>query len=149
MTLKKFRTPLIVAALGVAAFLALTGFRHARGGPEAWMTARLDRIMTAIDATPEQRSRIEAIRDELMANRPARGGEKAELLALWNQENPDAAAVHAKIAQAFDERRAFADRMADALIQVHGILTPDQRAKVSKLIAEKSAKRRGAGKSQK
>ncbi|HEY0838758.1 MAG TPA: Spy/CpxP family protein refolding chaperone [Vulgatibacter sp.] len=149
MTPKKFRTPLAIAALGAAAFLALTGFRHAKGGPEEWMNARLDRLMTAIDATPDQRSRIEAIRDELMASRPARGGEKAELLAIFSQEEPDAAAVHARIGKAFDERRAFADRVADALIEVHGILTPEQREKVSKLIAEKSQRghRRGAAKS--
>ena len=119
--MKKLRTTLIVAAVGAAAFLALTGFRHARGGPEAWMTAKLDRVLSAIDATLEQRSQIEAIRDE-----------------LWSQDQVDAAAVHARIALSFDARRAFAYDVADALIRVHGILTPEQRAKVGKMIAERS-----------
>lgn len=144
--MKKFRTTLFVAAVGAAAFLALTGFRHARGGPDAWMTKKLDRVLTAIEATPEQRSQIEAIRDELVASRPERGGERAAFAQLWLQDQPDAAAVHARIAETFEARRAFADRVADALIRVHGILTPEQRAKVAKLIAEKPHGRKGGGK---
>jgi len=136
--MKKLRTTLIVAAVGAAAFLALTGFRHARGGPEAWMTKKLDRVLSAIDATPEQRSQIEAIRDELMAKRPQHEGDRAAFMQLWTQDQVDAAAVHARIAQSFDARRAYADDVADALIRVHGILTPEQRAKVGKMIAERS-----------
>lgn len=143
--MKKFRTTLFVVAVGAAAFLALTGFRHARGGPDAWMTKKLDRVLTAIDATPEQRSQIEAIRDELVASRPERGGERAAFAQLWLQEQPDAAAIHARIAETFEARRAFADRVADALIRVHGILTPEQRAKAAKLIAERPHGRKGAG----
>ncbi len=145
----KRKMGLVIVGLGVASFLALTGFRNHEGGPEGFMGKRLEKMLTKIEATPEQRARIEAIRDRLVAERPKRGGDRGELLELWKQESPDAAAIHAKLDQKFEEQRAFAGKVADALIEVHGVLTPEQRVKVAAMM-EKGAhegrgKRKGPG----
>ncbi len=56
------------------------------------------------------------------------------MLAQWQAEQPDASQVHAIVDGRADAMRKFADEVADAVLQVHGILTPDQRAIVTKKI---------------
>ncbi|WP_050726674.1 Spy/CpxP family protein refolding chaperone [Vulgatibacter incomptus] len=137
------RKSLIAAGLGLAAFLALSGFKAAHHGPmdpekaHAKIFARLDKILTKVEATPEQRSRINGIAERLWSERPERDGGPRELLSVWSEESPDAAAIHAKIDQKAEARRVFANRMADAMIEVHGILTPAQRAQVGQLLEER------------
>lgn len=130
---------LLIASLGLVSILGLGAFRPAGGSADARqerIVKRVDRILEQIDATPEQASQIRAIRDKLLADRPKPEPRKDEMLEFWNEANPDAKEIHARIDRRFDERRAFAHEMADAMIQVHGILTPEQRAKVADLLSK-------------
>lgn len=141
---------LVLVGLAVASFVMLTGFRHAggpgpHGGPGGFLMGRgLEHMLDEIDATDAQRAQIEAIKERLVAAQQARADERQEgpraLVEFWKQENPDAAQVHAKIDEKFEAHRAAAYQMADAMIEVHHILTPEQRAEVAQLVEKRMAR---------
>src|SRR5262249_20591566 len=101
--------------------------------------SHLDDALDDIDATDEQRVRIQAIGskvvDEALVLYSDHDRVKTELKAEWDSKNPDSAKVHTII----DERLAafgrVVHRVADAAIEIHGILTPEQRAEVSGRVA--------------
>ena len=134
-----------VAAIAVG-YLTLTGFRG-HGGPgcggrgdparmERMIASHLDDVLDDLDATAEQRTRIVAVKDRLFAEgkalRQGKEGLHQDLLAQWESTNPDVARVHSVIDQKGDAMKGFAHKVADGLAEVHGILTPEQRAKLAK-----------------
>jgi periplasmic protein CpxP/Spy len=129
---------LVVLGLATAA-LGLTAFRHGGHGDPARMQQfidnRLSSMLDEIKATDAQRQQITAIKDKLVADhkalRASHAGVKQELLAQWQADKADAAKVHAIVDDRANGMKSFADEVADALIQVHDILTPDQRAQVA------------------
>ncbi len=133
--MKKLASVLALAALGLGA-LTLTAFRHHRDPAqmEQMFTKRVDKMLDEVKATPAQRQQILAIKDKLVADGKALHASHADtrqkLLALWNADQPDAAQVHALVDGRADAMKGFADEVADAMLQVHGILTPAQRAQV-------------------
>ncbi len=56
---------------------------------------------------------------------------RATLVGEWDKATPDRAAVHALVDQRLDAFRAFAHKVADAVLEVHATLTPEQRKQVS------------------
>ncbi|MFL5263584.1 MAG: Spy/CpxP family protein refolding chaperone [Anaeromyxobacteraceae bacterium] len=128
---------LAVLALATAA-LGLTAFRHGHGDParmQQFIDNRLSSMLDEIKATDAQRQQITAIKDKLVADhkalRASHADVKKELLAQWQADKADAAKVHAIVDDRANGMKSFADEVADALIQVHDILTPDQRAQVA------------------
>ncbi len=134
---------ILLTLAGVAGVIALAGF--GRCGPPrphnpaemaAFVTDRVDDALDDLDATPAQRTQIHAIKDRLLAKAAAmhqgREADGAELLAEWQSQSPDRAKLHALVDQRIDELRALAHEAVDDGIEVHGILTPEQRAKVTK-----------------
>jgi Spy/CpxP family protein refolding chaperone len=138
----------VAAVLLVAVGLvALTGFRggcgahrHGRDPAEvaAFVTDRVDDALDDVDATPEQRTRIHAVKDRLLAAaQGARAGHREAheaLLAEWKSASPDAARLHALVDARIDELRALAHQGVDAGVEVHGVLTPEQREKVTRKV---------------
>jgi Spy/CpxP family protein refolding chaperone len=121
--------------LGLVTIGTLGAFRH--GGHGGFMSgARLDKMLDEVNATADQRAKIHAIHDQLVTKRKAlqatRKDDLKALLAQWDAATPDSAAIHAKIDQRAQAMQSFAHDVADALVQVHGVLTPDQRATLSK-----------------
>ena len=129
---------------GAAGFALLTGFagggcghHHPRDPAEvaAAVTARVDDALDDLDATAAQRQQINAVKDRMLAKglelRKAAQPMHEELLAQWNSPNPDRARLHAMVDQQADAMRAFAHEAVDAGVDVHDILTPEQRAKVT------------------
>lgn len=139
------KNKLLVTLAGVAAVIALAGFGRC-GGPNsrdpaqtaAFVTDRVDDVLDDLDATDAQRQQIHAIKDRLLAKglelhqqgEPLHG----EVLAQWESASPDRARLHALVDQRFEAMRAFAHDAVDAGIEVHDILTPEQRAKVEKKV---------------
>ena len=126
-----------------AAFVVLTGFaacgHHRSHDPAdlaAHVTARLDGALDDLDATPAQRQQIQAIKDRVLADaqklHATRQADHALALAEWDAASPDRAKLHALIDQRGDALRALAHQAVDAIADAHDVLTPDQRAKVSK-----------------
>jgi Spy/CpxP family protein refolding chaperone len=147
--MKKIVAAVAGAALVGLGFVALTGFgggcgahRHGPGRDPAelaaFVTDRVDGVLDDVDATPEQRTRIHAVKDRLLAaGQKARGGHQEvheALRAEWSAATPDAARLHALVDARAQELKAFAHEAVDAGVEVHGILTPEQREKVAKKI---------------
>jgi Spy/CpxP family protein refolding chaperone len=141
----------IAAAAGAALLLAvgfvtLTGFHGGCGhrGPRdpaevaAFVTDRVDDALDDLDATPDQRTRVHAVKDRMLAAaQQLRAGHREAhdaLLGEWKSATPDAAKLHALVDARAEEMRKLAHEAVDAGIEVHGILTPEQREKVTKKI---------------
>jgi Spy/CpxP family protein refolding chaperone len=136
------KTPLAAIALSLAAVVTLAGFRCGRPDHHdptqvaSFVTERLGDLLDDLDATAVQRTQIMAIKDRLLASaqtvRSQREADRALLLAEWKSEKPDRAKIQALVDQRAVQLTALAHEGADALIEVHGVLTPEQRAKLTK-----------------
>jgi Spy/CpxP family protein refolding chaperone len=138
------KTVPVLAGLA-AVFLVATGFRGGCGGHrhdpasiDRMVTSHLEDALDDLDATEAQTAQVMVLKDKLLqqggALRQGSQEAKKELLAQWDSATPDRAAVHALIDARIDAMRAFAHQAADAGVDLHGILTPEQRAKISKKI---------------
>lgn len=137
-------------SLGILAVVGLAGWRGADHGfchrgmnPEQLeqMSNRfLDHALDDIKATPDQRKKLQGMKDELfkegMSLRDERKDSMEEALKVWDSANPNPQAVHAMVDARIDRMRAFAHEAADKVIEAHGVLTPEQRAQVSARIRE-------------
>jgi Spy/CpxP family protein refolding chaperone len=142
---KTLATGLAVAVVATG-FVLLTGFRGGCGGHgghdparmAAFVTDHVDDALDDIDATPEQRAKIHAVKDRLLARgqalREGRAQTHAEVLAQWKSETPDAAKLHAMVDERFEAMRALAHEAVDSGVEVHGTLTPEQRAELTEKI---------------
>lgn len=138
------KKPLTLGALALVAVVALTGFRGGCGRPDhrdpaqvaAFVTARLDDALDDVDATPAQRAQLQAIKDRVLARAQALRGDREAtrqaLLAEWSAASVDRAKVHALIDARAAEMQALAHEVADAVIEAHDVLTPEQRAKLAR-----------------
>jgi hypothetical protein len=133
----------IVGVLAVGSFVLLSGFGSCHGGHGFKDPARVARIVNEhvddvlddLDAKDDQRTKVHLIANRLVKE----GGDlfatheqaKAQLLSEWNAANPDAARVHAVIDERADGFRAFLHHVADGAIELHAILSPEQRNKLS------------------
>lgn len=127
---------LFVGAVTVIA-VAATGCHGARHGwvtPERvqkMVTWHVNDLLDDLDADDAQRKQVHAIKDRLVAkglafHTDARGTHQA-LVQAWAQEKPDAKALHALVDQRMDALRAVAHDAVDASIELHAVLTPEQR----------------------
>ncbi len=145
---------LVLGGVAATAFLLLTGFRGGScGGGSAdaetmskrayqFITWRTDDALDRLDATDEQRKQVNALKDRLfgegkevfIADRDSR----KTLLSEWEAKQPDAARVHRVVDERFDAMRGFAHKIADAALELHRVLTPEQRAEVTTHIKERT-----------
>jgi Spy/CpxP family protein refolding chaperone len=117
------------AAAAVAFGGGAGGFRH--GMMKRMVTAAIDEALDEAQVTPEQRARIHAVRDRVFAavetQRASRHAHLEEALRLFESDRPDPAALEALHRTAEAERAQVREAVHDALLEVHGILTPTQR----------------------
>jgi periplasmic protein CpxP/Spy len=140
--MKKILVSALVLVGLAAGTLGLTAFRghgHGHGDPahmEKFIDNRLADVLDDLHATDAQRQQITAIKDKLVADhkalRASHADTKQALLAQWQADKPDAAKVHAIVSEKATGMSGFANEVADAVLQVHDILTPDQRAQLTK-----------------
>ena len=132
-----------VGLIGLVGIALLGACRHGGwggGGDPALLqrriTSHVEEVLEDIEATPEQKAKILAIKDRLLEKAKALHAGRADrmkaLLAQWESPDVDTAKLHSMIDARAQEMQAFAHEAADALVEVHGILTPDQRAKIAK-----------------
>src|ERR1043165_3815695 len=161
-TMKK---KLMALAAGVAAFVMLTGFGPGAGcGRSAdpqerfarvqeKVTSKLNSELDTLKATPDQRAKILAIKDRLMQRAAAQVEQKARngqaerqwVIDQLTSDAPDKAALHAKVDTKADEFKGIAHEGVDALVEVNGILNPEQRAQLKTRIQEMQARGGGWG----
>ena len=147
--MNKYVAVAVAVPLLIVGFVALTGFGFGGGGfchrhghgrnpaeVAAFVTDRVDDALDDLDATPEQRTRIHAVKDRLVdaakGLHEGRGGTHDAFVAEWKAEKPDAAKLHALVDARAEEMKALAHQAVDAGVEVHGILTPEQREKVTR-----------------
>ncbi len=138
------KNALPAALVAAAALLAIpTGCGRHPGHADAarvdrFVTAHLDDALDDLDATAPQRARVHELKDKLLKDGAAlhqgQRDARRQLVAQWDSAAPDAARVHALVDARIDALRAFAHQAADAGLELHHLLTPEQRAKVSKRI---------------
>jgi Spy/CpxP family protein refolding chaperone len=141
MNRRKWFSRIGVGILGLTGVLALAAFKggggHGHGfGHEGFFGARIDDMLEEVDATPQQREQVRAIADRLREKGRALRAERdqsehAALVAQWEQGNLDRARLLAHVNERAERMKAFGQDVADAMIEVQNILTPEQRAKVA------------------
>lgn len=138
------RRGLITVAVGAVAILALAGFRFARWGhgqmhdPERMkerLTRHVDRFLGRLEATEPQREQVHALSaslfDEGRRLMEEGRGTRQQVLGEWDSARPDAARLHALVDARVDGVRAFGHSAVEAMLRLHDILTPAQRAQVT------------------
>ena len=132
---------LVVVGGFSSAAMAFGGKGHHGDRMEKFINWRVEEELEDLDATPAQTQKINAIKDRLLAEGKERhaGNEKAraEAMAQWNQDSPDKARVHALVDERVEDMKAFAHKVADAALEVHAILTPEQRKQMSTKVEER------------
>jgi len=135
-----------IAAIACAALagVAIAANRMAHRDPNQvyqLITGKVDRLMNEINATDAQRAQINQLKDKLfkegMDLRQNRQSLRAQLFANWDAAQVNASDVHAQVDKQVDAWRAFAHDAADASIQLHDLLTPDQRAQLKQILSKR------------
>ncbi|ATB28055.1 Spy/CpxP family protein refolding chaperone [Melittangium boletus] len=137
------KNKILLAGSAVLAFVLLTGFRggHWGGGardPERikqMITWKLDDRLEELNATDAQKRTLQGLKDGLfedgkrlvVENKEAR----KQALEQWDSAQPDATRVHALVDARVDALRGFAHKVADAFLEAHRVLSPEQRQQVS------------------
>ncbi|MBZ4421796.1 Spy/CpxP family protein refolding chaperone [Myxococcus sp. RHSTA-1-4] len=141
---------LAIAGSAVLAVLLLSGFAF-RGGhgwgrdPERirqMITWRLNDKLEDLDATDAQRQSINAVKDRLFDEgsqlMQEQHAARAEAFTQLASDTPDAQKLHALVDARIDAMRAFAHKLTDAALEVHGTLTPEQRKELATEFRERT-----------
>jgi Spy/CpxP family protein refolding chaperone len=131
---------LALAVTGVGAFGFGAYQVHAHGGfrghrDPALMHKFIDFAVSekldAIGATEAQKQKVREIKDRLIkdghALRETHGSLHDQLLGLLEKDEVDAAQLKAAVRDRTEALTRFADEAADALVELHGVFTPEQR----------------------
>ena len=90
--------------------------------------------LDAIGATDAQKQKVVEIKDRLLqeaqALHPDRTVFRREILGLLEQDNPDPARLRALVHERTLALTRFADQAVDAALELHDVLTPEQRQKI-------------------
>jgi periplasmic protein CpxP/Spy len=113
---------------GAVAVGAHAGRHHVM---KRFVTSMIDDALDAAQVTPAQRTTIHQARDQAFAaveaHRKDRRVRMEQGLALFEGDRLDPQAVHEFVQQREQEHRVIADAIGQALMDVHGVLTPVQR----------------------
>ena len=150
MVLEKTTKPVLTLCLSLLIIAAAPGCGSDAGTVAAHrkhlqerhkkLSKRLDRVLNRIDATDAQRDKIHRIKNDLLKSAMSLHKEKhsAGKVALeqWQSASPDRQLLVREVDRQVELFRAFAHLAVDRAIEVHGTLTPEQRAEVVELIGK-------------
>ena len=132
------RGSLVVLTVAGLALAGLAGCGHHRPDPahmEKFVTNRVNDALDDLKATPEQRQKVLAVKDRLLARgKELRGDHQAvvnQALSLWEAQSFDRAAALALVDARLDAMRTMAHEAVDAAAELHETLTPEQRAQLA------------------
>lgn len=131
---------LVLGALTLTAFRGggCGGHGHRRDPAQvaAFVNARVDDLLDDVDATPDQRTRIHALADRLLAEGQALHADHEAtheaLVAQWKAETVDRKVLHDLVDARADAFRKLAHDAVDAAADAHDVLTPAQREKLAR-----------------
>lgn len=141
------KNKLLIAGSAVLAVVLLSGFRGGHfGGPrdpervKQMITWRMDDRLEELKATEDQKQALHGLKDSLFEDGKRlyeeNKGARAQMLEQWDSANPDSRAVHALVDARVDAFRAFAHKVADAALEAHRILSPEQRQQLTANVRE-------------
>jgi len=103
------------------------------------------RLLEGIELTEAQldgvRAWHQARRAARQEQREQRRAEREAIRAELAKDRPDAAKLHALVDAQQDRARAAAHDRIDAWLELHGMLTPEQRAQLAENLAEREKAR--------
>lgn len=133
--------PVLLASM---AFVMLTGFYGRCGAADAEGRAKkitraahshVEDFLDDVDANDAQRTQVAALTDRVLQQGlpliPEHMQAKKELIAEWRSKTPNASRIHAIVDERVDGVRKVLHTVADAAIELHALLTPEQRAEIS------------------
>ena len=139
----------LAAGLGVAAGAGAEAVRemhgahggegmHGAGGPFAlaegvsWL---VDGALDDVQATNEQRARVLAVKERILASAKAlhdgHEATHAEFFRQWTSGTVDKKVLYAQVDARVEELRATLHIAVDGLTEIHDTLTPDQRQRLT------------------
>lgn len=147
-----------ISAAAGAATLGLTllaGF--ALGGPhrgacdadpekvQKYSTFMVNDVMDDLEATDAQRSQVLEIKDDLLTDglalRASHEEVKAQVRAQWQADQVDSEALHSLVDARLADVTAFAHKAVDAFVEVHDLLTPEQRVEALQIHDSRAGER--------
>jgi len=144
MTRSKFFA--IAAVASAVAFLMAFDASAGRGRGQG-RRGTVQRMTAALELTAEQQVAIQKLRAELIEDlAPAKAKLTAlreQMRALWQADNPNEKKILAKHAEMDTYRKQIRDRQIEFRLDVLGVLTVEQRAKLQQLKADRGADRTG------
>lgn len=109
--------------------------------------AKVDRICEQIGCTEAQAGGIEQILEQLRADlRPDRQAIRElrqQLASEWKTDRPDERKLAKLAEQVAAHERNVADRTMEAMLELHGLLTPTQREQVAEHLLKAGHHKRG------
>ena len=101
----------------------------------------LERLLDGVNASAEQRSRIQEIMKsattDLRAQRQASRSQREQLMALFAQPTVDARAVEAVRQQMLQQHDQSSRRWMQAMLDASAVLTPEQRAQLGERMKQR------------
>lgn len=92
------------------------------------------RLTKKLDLTDEQQARVREmaldVKSKIVAHHQDREKTKAEMISLVSQERITPQEITDRVEAKLKQHRPMLDLMAKNLAELHGMLTPDQRAKL-------------------
>jgi Spy/CpxP family protein refolding chaperone len=102
---------------------------------------RVQDALDDLDATVEQRRQIEPLEqrlvDEIVGLREGAQGAHEQAAELWLSDNPDPKRAHALVDERLDAARQAAHQMTDLVLDLHRVLTPEQRQALVERLKER------------
>lgn len=134
------------AVIGLAA--VTVGFKHGHHGPrdpakvQKYVAFHVDDVLDDVDANDKQKAAVQAsvaeVVDAAFELRADREIIRDAFLDAWASEDLDPATLDTLVEQKISQLRKVAKVATRELAEIHGTLTPDQRAE----LAERLEKRR-------
>lgn len=143
-------TRTFVSGLVLASTLLLPGLAQAE--PPGGHGRKLERVCEQLSCTEQQERDIQAVFEQLRIDskqdREAIRTLHEQLAAEWVKDKPDEKAMaklHDKIAA---HERNLADRRHEAMMELHALLSPEQRKQAAELLGKRKGKGKGKGKAE-
>lgn len=135
----------VAAVVAVTSLGALAACNHGNQmhDPKK-LKAHVESQLKKIGATEEQKAKIGAVTDSIIADgcslHKSNQGLGLKFAGCLLQDHPDRAWLHRTVDEKALEFAAFAHRTVDSLLDISGTLTPQQRAQLKKRIEVKTEK---------
>ncbi len=117
-----------------------------QGRMEKMFPHQIERLCDAIGATDEQCALAHEVKDKLFESGKAiheQGRDsRKQMLEIFKQDSPDVAAMRSIVDADLEQKKAFAYEAIDAALEVHAVLTVEQRETLADVLPEMGPRHR-------